>query len=667
MTRKIAGARLGLMLWAASAASQTAAPVPPADQDLRLRFDVNLVQVDAVVTDRKGRHVSGLAADEFEVWQDGVLQTIKHCAWVPPQPQRSDAGTPAVSPPLTRDQVRRTMVLLLDDSKMEFADFVFAQRALTRYFERELKPGDLAAVVRASGGSSAMQQLSGDPEYLRTVVRRMVWRPPAPTTQDNLLVLKQVLRGLRTLPGRKSVILISPGILLGRYAWDLLQQIADLASRCSVTIHTIDSHGLAVQVPYSVSEPSLDSDSRLSGESEWRLTPDFGLRWMYHRSRLTLSLLADMTAGLFQHDSNDLFGQVRKAAEDSEGYYLIGWYPGAGAFADKPGAPPRYHKLELKLKRKGLKIRSRRGYYAMAGMDIAPLDHFSPQAQMSEALFSPFQSSDIAVHLTPLFAYVPERGSFLKSLLHIRPEGIEFEPKDAGCATVRLEVFTSALPLRWSAPEGVRVHWRRTGLEVCGTARERALRDGLVVTVETPMERPGSVQLRVAVRNLAPGDDASPAVADTLVRRDSMTLEHIPVGSAASVLEIPDVRKADIALSGITLGGPGAPSGATQSVARLTTEGDPAIRQFHRGDPLTYEFQSFGRAASVETRIQVLRKGKTIYTSEPLHAKPGKLFSGTYKLDPSTESGNYLFGVVAKEPKGKAKSVSQWIDFEVME
>ncbi|MDR3702764.1 MAG: hypothetical protein P4L56_24170 [Candidatus Sulfopaludibacter sp.] len=45
-----------------------------------MHFDVNLVQVDAVVTDVRGNHIPGLKGDDFEVQQDGKSQKITHFA-----------------------------------------------------------------------------------------------------------------------------------------------------------------------------------------------------------------------------------------------------------------------------------------------------------------------------------------------------------------------------------------------------------------------------------------------------------------------------------------------------------------------------------------------------------------------------------------------------------
>src|SRR5580693_1972563 len=51
-------------------------------QDPVIRVTVDLVQVDAVVTDSQGRHVTGLKAEDFEILEDGKPQKITHFSYV---------------------------------------------------------------------------------------------------------------------------------------------------------------------------------------------------------------------------------------------------------------------------------------------------------------------------------------------------------------------------------------------------------------------------------------------------------------------------------------------------------------------------------------------------------------------------------------------------------
>src|SRR5437763_1326260 len=104
-------------------------PAEPTDSGLVLRFDVDLVQMDAVVTGRDGRRVAGLKAEDFEVLQDGKLQKITHFSYLVP----ADRLKPlAQRTGLEREQVQRTIAIVIDDIFMEFGDFAFVREALSR-------------------------------------------------------------------------------------------------------------------------------------------------------------------------------------------------------------------------------------------------------------------------------------------------------------------------------------------------------------------------------------------------------------------------------------------------------------------------------------------------------------------------------------------------------
>jgi len=55
--------------------AQTPTPEEDSEDDV-VRITTNLVQFDAVVTDRQGRHVADLRPEEFEVYVDGKRQEI---------------------------------------------------------------------------------------------------------------------------------------------------------------------------------------------------------------------------------------------------------------------------------------------------------------------------------------------------------------------------------------------------------------------------------------------------------------------------------------------------------------------------------------------------------------------------------------------------------------
>ena len=108
---------------------------------------MNLVQVDAVVTDSDGRQVTNLAADDFEVLEDGRPQQITAFSYVKtagPQPVGARPAAPVknpIAPPmppaphLTPQQVRRTVVLMVDDLGLSFESTYYVRRALKKFVD----------------------------------------------------------------------------------------------------------------------------------------------------------------------------------------------------------------------------------------------------------------------------------------------------------------------------------------------------------------------------------------------------------------------------------------------------------------------------------------------------------------------------------------------------
>ena len=106
-------------------------------------------------------------------------------------------------------------MLMLDDANMAFGDFHYAQEALLRFVDEGMENGDMAAVVRASVGSGTSQLFTFDRQWLYRTLERMVWRPPLAICHvfsPLLSVLTGTIRALADFPGRKSILLISPGV-----------------------------------------------------------------------------------------------------------------------------------------------------------------------------------------------------------------------------------------------------------------------------------------------------------------------------------------------------------------------------------------------------------------------------------------------------------------------
>ena len=160
-----------------------------AQQDVVFRVTTALVQIDAVVTDSKGRHIEDLSAADFEIIEDGKVRPITSFSFVrvsPPDGQsRPDRRTarkavPQSAPPAApprREDIHRTIVLMVDDLGLSFESISPVQRALRKFAEELMQPGDLVALCRTGGGSGTFQHFTNDKNVLLAAVNRLKWNP----------------------------------------------------------------------------------------------------------------------------------------------------------------------------------------------------------------------------------------------------------------------------------------------------------------------------------------------------------------------------------------------------------------------------------------------------------------------------------------------------------
>jgi VWFA-related protein len=402
-----------------------------------LRFESGLVQVDAVVTGRDGQRTAGLAADDFEVRQDGKARKILRFSYV------AEA---------------RRMAVLVDDISMPAKDVAAVRGALARFIGEEMRGGDQMSIAYTSHGAGALRQFTGDKQVLRRAVDGLNWRPPvAGLAFPGMAFFREValvLSELGGFPGRKSLVLIAPGE--GTPLTDI-RSVGDTAGRASVAVYGVDTG------PRNRESESL------------------------------MSRLASATGGSAVHDTSAALELLRTAAADAGGYYLIGWDPGEWKAQE-------YRRVQIRMRDRSLRARTREGYFARMGT-AAPWQAAPASAQMRQALQSAFHSGDLEVSLTATFQRQEAAGSSVASLVHIPADGVRFEQDAGGCANARLEFARAIWPVDPGAPAGDRVYTSTLDVHACGDEAARMRRDGLVAAVEDRVPSPGAYQVRVAVRD----------------------------------------------------------------------------------------------------------------------------------------------------------------------
>jgi VWFA-related protein len=676
-----------LLLATVTALAQNPQPTAP---DTVIRINVNLVQVDAVVTDSSGKAVRDLKPEDFEVLQDGKRQQITNFSYIsthdpasarPKPAPAAKKGAPPVPPARIKPQdIRRTVALVVDDLGLSFDSIARVRNSLKKFVDTEMLPGDLVAVIRTGAGIGALQQFTADKRMLYAAIDHVKFNglgrvgvssfaplgggdEGAAAMQERnevfsvgtLGAIRYVVNGLRELPGRKSVVLFSENLKLfnadgmSQRVMDEVRHLTDAANRSSVVIYSVDPRGLQVHSLTAADDTRGMSQRQMARVPMQRAAEEF-------RSRDGMALLAQDTGGLFLYDTNDIDGALRKVIADSEGYYLIGYRPDASTFDPRTGQP-KFHKVAVHVKRAGLKVRTRSGFFGNSDRGVAPVAH-TRQAEIAHALTSPFFTGKIHVRLTPLFTNGP-KGSFLNTMLYIDGKDLQFDDEPDGWHKAVIDIVAVTFG---DNGQPVDSSDRTYTLRVKDDAYQKA-KEGLVYSVSHPVGKPGAYQMRVVVRDA--------------------TSEE--VGSASQFIEAPDVAKGRLTLSSVIVkeqqqAGPATPDHPEGQVATNNILGSAAVRMFKKGDQIMYGYEILNAEADashppqLESQTRLFRDGQQVYEGKPnpltMNGQPDLkrlVAGGSMKLGAQIAPGDYVLQVIVtdKLAKEKFRTASQWMDFEV--
>jgi VWFA-related protein len=172
-------------------------------------------------------------------------------------------------------------------------------------------------------------------------------------TRISLEFIGDVVRRMRSLPGRRTLVLISPGFLtITPESMAEESIVLDMAAQANVTISALDARGL-----YTT---EIDASER-GARSQLELQS--GMAEEYHRDAAErtgniLGELADGTGGTYFHNSNDLQGGLQQLMAGPEYLYVLEF---SLADVKHDGS---YHRMSVKVNRGGTSVQARRGYFA---------------------------------------------------------------------------------------------------------------------------------------------------------------------------------------------------------------------------------------------------------------------------------------------------------------
>lgn len=683
----------------------TGTPAEDGDDEGVVRIGTALVQFDAVVTDRNGKIVRDLTADDFEIFEGKTRQTLTNFSFIDlSTPKgRKDPTTASrpngISPSLTPAQVGKTIVVIVDDASLDPGDVTPVRTALKNFITNQVGPNDLVALIRTKSGSGTLQQLTTDRKLFLAGIERIYPRTgfgfSNPAQFNAELALKAALRSLKELPGRKSIVLFSYGfptqpvvddegnsdrdnpngsqrpqlgqlvlptsvegnssvtnVQSGRTVWDF-QRLTDQAARASVTIYPVDMGGLrslnydaSVQSNYNLRKPGAFLDQQ---------------RKNYRDPQDGLITLAKETGGVPFINTNGFKEAFQRVIEDQSGYYLLAYSPEETVFASNPNGGRKYQKITVKVKRPGLTVRTRQGFLGVTDAEIKRSE--TPESILVSSLVSPFQTAGVNVRLTPLFLVenqpTGKQAGVVRSFLFFDARDLTFTDDGDGWKKAEVGIFAMVFDDNGDLLKKI---GRDQTLRLRGKTYETALQNGFVFTLDLPIEKSGTVQIRAAVR-------------------DNTTQK---IGSASQIFEAPKLEKDRITLSGLILNGmesKAAPNSSPQLEPSEAPSASPAVREFVRGGGLSVSCFAYNavihpqtKQPAVTAQIKLCRDGKEIYSgkefSVPFTANGTLELSRAIALAETMEPGEYTAVVTvtdAYQTDAKRKTASQTLDFTVVD
>jgi VWFA-related protein len=646
------------------------------------RAGVNFVRVDVIVTDKAGNFVTDLTQNDFEVTENNAPQKVETFKRIdldgglmpgPEGPARAIRSDTDEEIEASRDDVR-LFGIFLDDYHVRRGASMVARDQIAKFVETQLGPSDMVGLMypltpldavrftRNHGAiEGALSQFLGrkfeyDPK--NEVERKYAYYPTETVEKIrndvSLSAIKAMIIHMGGLKeGRKALILVSEGysgmlppqmrnqcaqcgnvgnpaagnpmagqgsITEDRAQWissnnmDMdLRDVTDFANKNNVAIYAVDPRGLATS--------EFDIGDNIGGQTD---------RTYLNATMETLRSLALQSDGRAIVNRNDLVMGMKQIVRDTSGYYLLGYNSTIG------GTDGKFHPIKVRVKRPGVQVRARPGYWAMTKEDAARAESIvnpkpGPPKAVESALAAINQPSRVRVIRTWIGTERAPDGRTNVTLVW------EAVPRTAGVSTARSGDIPSRVNVTAAGSDGAPYFRGRVPSVAPTTSPGTAAGPSRVVFAA----KPGQMQLRLAV------EDVGQTVLDSEVRDVA-----IPDLTAAISLGTPAVFRARTA----------------RDFQALKADPDPVPlvgREFSRTDRLLLRVAAYGPGTSVpKVTARLLNRAGQPMNDLPVAAPAGSGERAEIEvaLGPIS-AGEYLIEINASGEGGEAQ---QLVAFRVL-
>jgi VWFA-related protein len=197
--------------------------------------------------------------------------------------------------------------------------------------------------------------------------------------------LLAVVSGLKSLPGRKTVVFFSEGLAIPPNVQAQFRSVIHSANKANVSVYAMDAGGLRTESMNAETRKEMmqaaqrrlrqiesGRDDSADGIMSRNLERNEDLLRLHPESGL--GQLANETGGFLIHDTNDAASAFRRMEEDMRFHYLLAYSPSNESYDGK------FRTISVKVSRPGLQVQTRQGYFAVRAVESAPLRSYEAPA-----------------------------------------------------------------------------------------------------------------------------------------------------------------------------------------------------------------------------------------------------------------------------------------------
>jgi len=352
-----------LVLADSVSAQQPPQPIPrqTGSNAYTLQLKAQAVVLDIVVTNSKGEVVSNLNRDDFQVYEDKVLQVVRS---LDPPPSHTPSMNPPIHSTAELDRLEPNVpvtLIVVDEINTRFEDEAFARYSLNKYLDKQgdtLGQPTLLGTVDMEHFTLLHDYTTSKQELLSALEHHLVKYPwhmeggswKAEQFNASFTALIEIAEASAGHAGHKSLLWVGRGFppfdhtTLTPQATDGLKQVIEACANtlrdARIALYTLDSAGVSLE------PEEVDSDGFV--------VDPFG-------EQLDFNVMARATGGHAFFGRNDVDKLIETSARDGANFYTLSYTP-----INSRTDTQTFHSIRVVMKNPDLRAETREGYYLQA-------------------------------------------------------------------------------------------------------------------------------------------------------------------------------------------------------------------------------------------------------------------------------------------------------------